>query len=304
MVRSMPWKERALAAARGSALVAALAPSGAAPRGAPEDEDGTGTGIATAATTSEAESREDRTSSSPDDARAPLPLRLGPFDFDRPEGGAGDAPGVAGDALGVAGRRPPPPFPPLFHEAHDMLHLSNLIYVLAEVRALARAGGLRDPDRAARVLDVPLPLDAGRDVVAAEGEALGAALDDGRHEAARSALASLAARQRGTRASGDEGGSAAASTTPLAAATRIDCEAHDGNIECGVFDGMPWRGAAGQERERRPATASSVLTAVGDARSHEELVYAVGVNPAQERITVIFRGSQTKNDFITDAKIR
>ena len=67
---------------------------------------------------------------------------------------------------------------------------------------------------------------------------------------------------------------------------------------------MPGRGAAGKERERRPATASSVLTAVGDARSHEELVYAVGVNPVQERITVIFRGLQTKNDFITDAKIR
>ena len=231
-----------------------------------------------------------------DDARA-LPLRLGPFDFDRPEGGAGDAPGVAG-------RRPPPPFPPLYHEAHDMLNLSNLIYVLVEVRALARDGGLRDPDRATRVLDVPLPLDVGLDVAAAEGEALGAALDDGQHKAARSALASLAARQRGTPAPADEGGSAADSTKPLAAATRIDCEANDGNIECGLFDWMPGRGAAGKERERRPAKVSSVLTAVGNARSHEELVYAVGVNPVQERITVIFRGLQTKNDFITDAKIR
>jgi len=33
------------------------------------------------------------------------------------------------------------------------------------------------------------------------------------------------------------------------------------------------------------------------------LVYAVGVNPMEERITVIFRGSVTNNDFMTDAKI-
>mmetsp|Transcript_6516 Transcript_6516/g.10375 ORF Transcript_6516/g.10375 Transcript_6516/m.10375 type:complete len:355 (-) Transcript_6516:228-1292(-) len=48
---------------------------------------------------------------------------------------------------------------------------------------------------------------------------------------------------------------------------------------------------------------SSVITAVGDLKNEKELVYAVGVNPVEERITVIFRGSVTKNDFMTDAKI-
>ena len=42
---------------------------------------------------------------------------------------------------------------------------------------------------------------------------------------------------------------------------------------------------------------------VGDLKANEELVYAIGVNPAEERITVIFRGSVTKADFMTDANI-
>jgi len=55
-----------------------------------------------------------------------------------------------------------------------------------------------------------------------------------------------------------------------------------------------------QQQEQRE---SSVITAVGDLKSEEELVYAVGVNPVKERITIIFRGSVTKSDFMTDARI-
>ena len=40
-----------------------------------------------------------------------------------------------------------------------------------------------------------------------------------------------------------------------------------------------------------------------DKNDQIELVHAITVNDAQMRITVIFRGSVTKTDFITDAKV-
>lgn len=40
-----------------------------------------------------------------------------------------------------------------------------------------------------------------------------------------------------------------------------------------------------------------------DKNEQDELVHAITVNDAQMRITVIFRGSVTKTDFITDAKV-
>jgi hypothetical protein len=40
-----------------------------------------------------------------------------------------------------------------------------------------------------------------------------------------------------------------------------------------------------------------------DKNEQNELVHAITVNDAQMRITVIFRGSVTKTDFITDAKV-
>lgn len=40
-----------------------------------------------------------------------------------------------------------------------------------------------------------------------------------------------------------------------------------------------------------------------DKNEQDELVHAITVNDAQMRITVTFRGSVTKTDFITDAKV-
>jgi hypothetical protein len=48
---------------------------------------------------------------------------------------------------------------------------------------------------------------------------------------------------------------------------------------------------------------TSTITAVGDAKSENELVYAIGVNPQKRRITVIFRGSVTTADFVVDSRI-
>lgn len=48
---------------------------------------------------------------------------------------------------------------------------------------------------------------------------------------------------------------------------------------------------------------SSMIYIIGDLKCNEELVYAVGVNPIEERISVVFRGSVTKLDFMTEANI-
>jgi hypothetical protein len=48
---------------------------------------------------------------------------------------------------------------------------------------------------------------------------------------------------------------------------------------------------------------ASTITAIGDIKSNDELVYAIGVNPQKRRITVIFRGSVTAADFVVDSRI-
>lgn len=40
-----------------------------------------------------------------------------------------------------------------------------------------------------------------------------------------------------------------------------------------------------------------------DVNSSQELVHAITVNDTEKRITVVFRGSVTTKDFITDAKV-
>lgn len=200
-----------------------------------------------------------------------------------------------------------------------MLNLSNLIYTLAELRDLARNGVLNNPAQSMRILEMPLPLDTALKIISAEGELLREVLDDGKHEATMSALESLLERQKESMAAAKE----------REAQKAADAEANkkhkkedsgmfgwmtswDGclaggfsfdELFCGdlshVNDNVEAKSAATQQQE----VQSSMLTAVGDLRNQDELVYAVGINPVEERITVVFRGSVTKTDFITDSKI-
>jgi len=48
---------------------------------------------------------------------------------------------------------------------------------------------------------------------------------------------------------------------------------------------------------------STVLVEFVDTNAETELVHAITVNETKKRITVLFRGSVTKTDFITDAKV-
>jgi len=63
--------------------------------------------------------------------------------------------------------------------------------------------------------------------------------------------------------------------------------------------------AAIVQRQRDPSRKASKATLLqfGDDNNQEELVYAIAVDRAMKRITVIFRGSVTKQDFIHDAQI-
>ncbi|KAL3809912.1 hypothetical protein ACHAXA_005326 [Cyclostephanos tholiformis] len=174
-----------------------------------------------------------------------------------------------------------------------MVDMSNLIYVLAEVREMARSGALDDDGTGAlssMVLDLPSSLD---DLAGAllgggrgGGDVLGEKLDDGKHAAVMGALGGLLRRREETRA--------ALSSS------------YDGGGGGGGFGWMmACCGAAniGGSTTGGAMVGPSIITDMGDARSNEELVYAVGVNPLMERITIIFRGSVTKSDFVTDSRI-
>lgn len=47
---------------------------------------------------------------------------------------------------------------------------------------------------------------------------------------------------------------------------------------------------------------TSQVVVFNDDNSNDELVYAIAVNTARKRITVVFRGSVTVKDFTTDVK--
>ena len=93
------------------------------------------------------------------------PLRLGSFNF---------------DAL---------PFPNLFDEARDMLHVCNLVGTFVEVRKLARIGYLIVPMQSSRIMDVPVPVGTVKTIIVQESERLREVLtNDGRQGGALSAL--------------------------------------------------------------------------------------------------------------------
>ena len=230
------------------------------------------------------------------------PLRLGSFNFDSPT--------TNGDA---SNQTRPLSFPPLFVEADTMLNLSNLIYTLAELRDLARNGVLNNPTQSLRILDIPLPLDTALTIINQEGELLKEVLDDGKHEATLSAVESLLARESeaaaakesqkvddNTKKKNDDNGMFGWMTNwdgCLAGGFSFD------ELFCGDLGHVVNEDAAKNVSNQQSGGSSSMITAVGDVKSRDELVYAVGVNPVEERITVIFRGSVTKADFVTDSKI-
>lgn len=180
-------------------------------------------------------------------------------------------------------------FPSLYREADDMVKLSILIYTLIELRDVARSGKLDGHPASLKILDMPLPMDKALSIIATEAELLKEVLSDGAHEEALSALQAL-------------------SGTDAAIVPKEDGqEDKDKSAICGLLDAFNicWPASSKEAEEKTEESDEftiSTVTAIGDENSNDELVYVVGINPNEKRITVAFRGSTTKNDFITDSK--
>lgn len=96
-------------------------------------------------------------------------------------------------------------YPSLYGEANDMISLSNLIYVLVDVRDLARNGtnngstaAVLGESSAERILNTPLPLADVARIVTAEADALKARLNAETHAATLAALAGLTTTTKAT----------------------------------------------------------------------------------------------------------
>mmetsp|Transcript_19883 Transcript_19883/g.46692 ORF Transcript_19883/g.46692 Transcript_19883/m.46692 type:complete len:591 (-) Transcript_19883:141-1913(-) len=240
--------------------------------------------------------------SEPSQPTQPNPLRLGSFNFENPQVEERDASRLSNTN-----------FPSLYDEASDMVTLSNLIYSLAELRDLARNGVLNDPTRSLRILEMPLPLGTALSIIKSEGPLLREILSDGKHDATLSALESLLERQKQLALKAEM-------EDKLVPKEEEEEHKNDGmfgwmtswdgclaggmsfdEVFCGklsnVADGLaPVNPGAG-------ASDGAIIYACSDLKSQEELVFGIGINPAEERITIVFRGSVTKTDFLADANI-
>jgi hypothetical protein len=59
----------------------------------------------------------------------------------------------------------------------------------------------------------------------------------------------------------------------------------------------------GTELQQTTTAGSPTISHYSDDKADTDMVYAVGTDPIRKRITVVFRGSVTANDFFTDASI-
>ena len=194
-----------------------------------------------------------------------------------------------------------------------MIDLSNLIYTLVELRELARNGVLSNPTTSLRILDLPLPMDTAMTVIKGEAELLREVLGDGAHGSTLSALDSLMMKEqqaKNTKKQAEEnkkednGLSSWFNSWDGCLGGGFSFDELLDNIMCGDLTNVKnTEEPASSPHNKHRDVSSSMIYHVGDLKSNDELVYAIGVNPAEERITVIFRGSVTKTDFMTDANI-
>mmetsp|Transcript_5825 Transcript_5825/g.8438 ORF Transcript_5825/g.8438 Transcript_5825/m.8438 type:complete len:566 (-) Transcript_5825:136-1833(-) len=253
-----------------------------------------------AATEDSDESRSEvNSSASPPRLPSLRPIRLGSYDFDT----ADSTPYI---------------YPSLYDEASTMIDLSNLIYTLAELRELARNGVLSDPTKSLRIMDLPLPMETAMAVIKGEAELLQEVLGDGAHGAALSALESVMMKDqlaKSKKEAADGNNNTDSTKSEESSGLSSWFNTWDGCLGGGfsfdeLLDNMC--GDASDAKSPEEVTSphnqhrdvsSSTIYQMGDLKSNDELVYAIGVNPAEERITVVFRGSVTKTDFLTDANI-
>ena len=158
-------------------------------------------------------------------------------------------------------------YPSLYEEADEMLQVSLLIYTMTDLRTLAKRKSteLTNPER---VLSLPLNLATCLETIEENLDLIKSEIGDADHAMTMSALQSIQERY--------EGQALSSSGHWLS----------------------PFLAQGGQEVNVAPS-----LVAYGDDKPESDLVYAVGVDPIRKRVTVAFRGSVTRSDFLTDANI-
>lgn len=158
-------------------------------------------------------------------------------------------------------------YPSLFQEADEMLLVSLLMYIMTDLRAMAKQKRLQHGPE--RIVDLPATLEATLSCIEDNADQLRQEQEAEDHEMALTAFKSI--RERFETASSSSS---------------------QHNVWLNPF-GMA----------RKEGFAPAALVAFGDEKPDKELVYAVAVDPSRKRITVAFRGSVTPLDFFTDACI-
>lgn len=162
-------------------------------------------------------------------------------------------------------------WPNLFTEADEMLQLSLLIYIMTDLRILAKKkeNGLTTPEK---ILTLPLSLETMAAMIAENLEQIKEAIGDSDHDMTMSALHSIQKR--------------------LGSTNSVDGRKNWVNLF-----------TTSDDNSVETTAVVPTLVAYGDDNPNKELVYAIAVAPARKRITVAFRGSVTPTDFMTDASI-
>ena len=162
-------------------------------------------------------------------------------------------------------------YPNLFQEADEMLVVALLMYIMTDLRAMAKQKQLKHGPE--RILNLPTTLEATLACIEENAEQM---------------------RQE------EESSPSSHHEMALAALKSIQERFETSSSQQGVVN-TTWLNPFGAARKKgfEPAT----LIAFGDEKADKELVYAVAVDPLRKRITVAFRGSVTPSDFITDACI-
>lgn len=181
-------------------------------------------------------------------------------------------------------------WPTLYEEADEMLQLSLLIYTVTDLRSLAKkhaelkeASSRKIADREIdaataellvrpeRILELPLTFITALELINENMAVIEQQTSQDDHAMTMAALKSIQDRQKIFQ----EMKSSTSWLNPFLSRTDSKGE----------------------------LLAPPSITQYGDDKPDIDMVYAVGLDPSRKRITVVFRGSVTPNDFLTDASI-
>ncbi len=184
----------------------------------------------------------------------------------------------------------------VYEEGMELLIGSVIIYIFAELRDMVREGTIRD--LTLKDLEPPLTATQTLALIQSHKEALKErALN---HEYLESRLQTLQQAYDGVAEQKEqEERRQQAQESPFSPAYLIDF------LFCG---GGPKKGREdAQSTKTFPAPSEAEKSAIilkrfVDDNSKEEIVHGVVVNPFEQRMTIIFRGSVTTKDFLQDAK--